>query len=80
VSTSSDGVLHTVLPIADGPHTGLVVYDARDPDTNFAAIEPLRPPEGRPNALRQIDLGENANNPDHLITADERFRIAIALQ
>jgi hypothetical protein len=46
---------------------------------NFAPIEPLRPPEGVPDALRRIDLGEHANNPVHLITADEQFRIATAL-
>jgi len=33
----------TVLPIPDPQHTGLVTYDAKDPDTSFAPIEPLRP-------------------------------------
>jgi arylsulfatase A-like enzyme len=40
-----------VLPIADRPHTGLVTYDAKDPDTKFPPIEPLRPPAGAPNVL-----------------------------
>ena len=40
-----------VLPIPDRPHTGLVTYDAKDPDTAFPPIEPLRPPEGAPNVL-----------------------------
>ena len=40
-----------VLPIPDPQHTGLVTYDAKDPDTSFPPIEPLRPPEGAPNVL-----------------------------
>jgi arylsulfatase len=33
-----------ILPIPDRPHTGLITYDAKDPDTSFPPIEPLRPP------------------------------------
>jgi arylsulfatase len=40
-----------VLPIPDRPHTGLVTYDAKDPDTSFPEIEPLRPPKAAPNVL-----------------------------
>ncbi len=40
-----------VLPIPDRPHTGVITYDAKDPDTSFPPIEPLRPPEGAPNVL-----------------------------
>ena len=39
------------LPIPDRPRTGLVTYDAKDPDTSFPPIKPLRPPEGAPNVL-----------------------------
>jgi arylsulfatase A-like enzyme len=39
------------LPIPDRPHVGLTTYDAKNPDTNFPAIEPLLPPEGAPNVL-----------------------------
>ena len=39
------------LPIPDRPHVGLTTYDAKDPDTSFPPIEPLRPPEGAPNVL-----------------------------
>jgi arylsulfatase A-like enzyme len=39
------------LPIPDRPHIGLVTYDAKDPDTSFPPIEPLRPPAGAPNVL-----------------------------
>ena len=40
-----------VLPMPDRPHDGLITYDAKDPDTSFPPIEPLRPPEGAPNVL-----------------------------
>ena len=39
------------LPIPDRPHMGLITYDAKDPDTSFPPIEPLRPPKGAPNVL-----------------------------
>ena len=29
----------------------MTTYDAKDPDTKFPAIEPLRPPKGAPNVL-----------------------------
>jgi hypothetical protein len=44
-------VQRSVLPIPDQPSFGLVTYDAKDPDTTFPPIEPLRPPEGAPNVL-----------------------------
>ncbi len=40
-----------VLPIPDRPASGLTTYDAKDPDTHYAPIEPLRPPKGAPNVL-----------------------------
>jgi arylsulfatase A-like enzyme len=39
------------LPIPHRENTGLVTYDAKDPDTSFPPIEPLRPPKGAPNVL-----------------------------
>src|SRR6476659_3079889 len=39
------------LPIPDPQHVGLTTYDAKDPDTKFPPIEPLRPPAGAPNVL-----------------------------
>jgi hypothetical protein len=53
-----------VLPIPDPPFTGLVTYDAKDPDTKFPPIEPLRPPEGAPNVLLVLldDAGFGAMN------------------
>ena len=44
-------IQRTVLPIPDRPRTGLVTYDAKDPDTKFPPITPLRPPKGAPNVL-----------------------------
>jgi arylsulfatase len=41
----------TVLPIPDRPYVSLTTYDAKDPDTSFPPIEPLRPPAGAPNVL-----------------------------
>jgi len=46
-----DEIARTVLPIPNRPHTGLITYDAKDPDTSFPPIEPLRPPDGAPNVL-----------------------------
>jgi arylsulfatase A-like enzyme len=40
-----------ILPIPDVPPAGLTTYDAKDPDTAFPPITPLRPPEGAPNVL-----------------------------
>jgi arylsulfatase len=37
-----------ILPIPDPPHVGLTTYDAKDPDTSYPPIEPLRPPVGAP--------------------------------
>jgi arylsulfatase A-like enzyme len=51
MSNPSDEIQREVLPIPDRPYQGLVTYDAKDPDTSFPPIEPLRPPEGAPNVL-----------------------------
>ncbi|MGE0542504.1 MAG: arylsulfatase [Dehalococcoidia bacterium] len=39
------------LPIPDRAYAGFVTYDAKDPETSFPKIEPLRPPAGAPNVL-----------------------------
>ena len=46
-----DKIQRTVLPIPDQPRTGLVTYDAKDPETKFPPITQLRPPKGAPNVL-----------------------------
>ncbi len=48
---SQEDIQRTVLPIPDQPRTGLVTYDAKDPDTHFPPIKPLRPPKDAPNVL-----------------------------
>jgi arylsulfatase A-like enzyme len=49
--SSQDNIQRTVLPIPDRPRTGLITYDAKDPDTKFPPITQLRPPKGAPNVL-----------------------------
>jgi arylsulfatase len=51
VANQSDRLSRTILPIGDAKHVGLTTYDAKDPDTKFPPIEPLRPPKGAPNVL-----------------------------
>jgi arylsulfatase len=57
-------VSRSVLPIPDRPHIGLTSYDAKDPDTDFPPIEPLRPPSGAPNVLVILldDVGFGASS------------------
>ena len=44
--SSEDKKHRSHLPIPTPERTGLVTYDAKDPDTHFPPIEQLRPPEG----------------------------------
>ncbi len=44
-------VQRSVLPIPERAHVSLVTYDAKDPDTSFPPMEPLRRPAGAPNVL-----------------------------
>src|SRR6202011_1223186 len=39
------------LPTPPPERTGLITYDAKDPDTKFPPIEQLRPPKAAPNVL-----------------------------
>ncbi len=54
----------SILPIPDRAHVGLTTYDAKDPDTKFPPIEPLRPPTGAPNVLIVLldDVGFGASS------------------
>ena len=47
----ADSVKRDILPIPDPPYVGVTTYDAKDPDTRFPPITPLRPPDGAPNVL-----------------------------
>jgi arylsulfatase A-like enzyme len=51
MANQSDKPSRTILPIPDPQHVGLTTYDAKDPETKFPPIEPLRPPKGAPNVL-----------------------------
>ena len=47
----ADDLSRSVLPIPERSHVGLTTYDAKNPDTSYPPIVPLRPPEGAPNVL-----------------------------
>jgi arylsulfatase len=57
-------VRRDILPIPDVKHVGLTTYDAKDPDTTYPPIVPLRPPEGAPNVLIVLldDVGFGASS------------------
>jgi arylsulfatase len=59
-----DDVQRAVLPIPDRPHVGLVTFDAKDPDTTYPPIRPVRPPAGAPNVLLVLidDVGFGASS------------------
>ena len=74
--SSRDQIQRSILPIPDAHHVGVTTYDAKDPDTKFPAIEPLRPPTGAPNVLIVLldDVGFAASSafggPIHTPTAE----------
>src|SRR3984893_16640604 len=49
--SSGDNKHRSHLPIPTPEGTGLITYDAKDPDTKSPPIEQLRPPTGAPNVL-----------------------------
>jgi arylsulfatase A-like enzyme len=74
--TPIDAKLRGTLPIADRVPPTLTTYDAKDPETRFAPIEPVRPPDGAPNVLLILidDVGFGASSafggPIHTPTAE----------
>ena len=74
--SEQEKIQREILPIPDRPFTGLITYDAKDPDTSFPPIEPLRPPKGAPNVLIVLldDVGFGASSafggPVHMPTAE----------
>src|SRR6187402_3139563 len=62
--SSKDDVSRSNLPIPDIHHSGLITYDAKDPDTKFPPIQELRPPTGAPNVLVILidDVGYGATS------------------
>ncbi|MGA7873938.1 MAG: arylsulfatase [Candidatus Binatus sp.] len=61
---TSKQIQRDVLPIPDKQYAGFVAYDAKDPDSKFAPIEVLRPPQGAPNVLLILldDVGFGASS------------------
>src|SRR6186997_1692715 len=59
-----DDLPREVLPIPDRKPVGLTTYDAKNPDTKFPPITPLRPPDGAPNVLIVLldDVGFGASS------------------
>jgi arylsulfatase len=53
-----------ILPIPDQPYAGFIAYDAKDPDSHFPPIEPLRPPDNAPSVLIVLidDVGFGASS------------------
>ena len=57
------------LPIPDPARTGLITYDAKDPDTKFPPIEQLLPAKGRaqcpdhPDRRRRLRRGQRIRRP-----------------
>jgi arylsulfatase A-like enzyme len=62
--SSEDKKHRSHLPIPTAERTGLITYDAKDPDTKFPPIEQLRPPKGAPNVLVILldDVGFGASS------------------
>ncbi len=54
----------SMLPIPDRPASAHTTYDAKDPETSYPPIEPLRPPRGAPNVLIVLldDVGFGASS------------------
>jgi arylsulfatase A-like enzyme len=64
MANQPDRHLRAHLPIPEVPKFGLTTYDAKDPDTKYPPIEPLRPPAGAPNVLVVLldDVGFGASS------------------
>ena len=73
-----DELSRTILPIPDRQYVGLTTYDAKDPDTKFPPIEPLRPPKGAPNVL--IVLRDDVGFAASSAFGGVRFKVAMARQ
>ena len=57
-------IVRNILPIPERKHIGLATYDAKDPETDFPPINPLRPSKGAPNVLVVLldDVGFGASS------------------
>ena len=74
--TDHRGRSRATLPIPDRAYPGTVLYDARNPESHFEPIEPVRPPKNAPNVLIVLldDVGFGASSafggPVHTPTAE----------
>jgi arylsulfatase A-like enzyme len=59
-----DDLQRGILPIPDRRYPGMITYDAKDSDTAFPPIVPLRPPASAPNVLLVLldDVGFGASS------------------
>jgi hypothetical protein len=91
MSDTTHKIQRSILPIPDRAYVGLTTYDAKDADTTFPPIEPLWPPTGAPNdsgprdnefsgQVNWVQLDVEKDDHDHLISSDERFKIAMTRQ
>jgi hypothetical protein len=64
VADQNDKLPRHILPIPDPKHVGLTTYDAKDPNTKYPPIVPLRPRKGAPNVLIVLldDVGFGASS------------------
>jgi arylsulfatase A-like enzyme len=62
--SANESISRSALPIPSQPRTGLITYDAKDPDTKYPPIAQLRPPKGAPNVLVILidDVGFGASS------------------
>jgi arylsulfatase A-like enzyme len=64
MTNDAEPVNRFTLPIPDPVHVGVTTYDAKDPDTFFPPVQPVRPPAGAPNVLLILldDVGFGASS------------------
>ncbi len=64
MANQRDDLPRAVLPMLDPTHVGLTTFDAKDPNTVYPPIVPLRPPAGAPNVLIVLidDVGFGASS------------------
>ena len=82
----------THLPMRNTARSGLVTYDAKNPDSKFPPIEQLRPPKGAPNVLIvlnhfngevkgvELSIADDPNNSDHLVNPEDAIKAAMGRQ
>src|SRR5512146_1355330 len=51
MGNEQDRTQRSVLPIPERANGSVTTYDAKDPETKYPPIEPVRPPKGAPNVL-----------------------------